>query len=348
MKKYSSKKVLSIKALVLLMLYVCSTFKVEAKSWYTVFKVAPNDGVSFEIDGKSFYPEPDRHYRFYGHRSGSMIFRLLDGSFKKTPIEKQTEVTIKTIVTEHRKPVCAMSLFLLGSERRNYKFRDDVITLDLNQNIFPPSEQGAKNFLKVIETYPNETVIDIGTGSGILGIAAAKMGSKVWATDIHQDAVSIARHNARINNVKVKVEQANYFGSHKKKFDVIIANLPQEILPLSYTEKINKQLQETIVGGEEGNNIMLDFLTILPHHMHQNSRAYICAYGLTKYASTLNFCVSNYVTRLQEIATVPVKDYVVEHIKYFKELKERNEIVLFKKDGKWKTLLYFLELRPLA
>ena len=51
--------------------------------------------------------------------------------------------------------------------------------------------------------YEFKTVLDLGCGSGVLAVAAAKLwrGAQVWAADIDPEAVAVARDNARLNHV---------------------------------------------------------------------------------------------------------------------------------------------------
>ena len=65
--------------------------------------------------------------------------------------------------------------------------------------------------LAALEDYvrPGMRVADIGTGSGILAIAAAKLGaSHVVATDIDPLAVKIAAENVGVNGVAVQTQEA--------------------------------------------------------------------------------------------------------------------------------------------
>jgi release factor glutamine methyltransferase len=48
---------------------------------------------------------------------------------------------------------------------------------------------------------PNERVLDMGTGSGVIGIMAAKRGAQVLAVDINPAAVALANENARLHNL---------------------------------------------------------------------------------------------------------------------------------------------------
>jgi ribosomal protein L11 methyltransferase len=69
-----------------------------------------------------------------------------------------------------------------------------------------------------------EDVLDYGCGSGILGIAAAKLGAgHVDAVDIDSDAIEVARHNARANATGVHVCFPEALAS--RRYDVIVANI---------------------------------------------------------------------------------------------------------------------------
>jgi len=71
------------------------------------------------------------------------------------------------------------------------------------------------------------SVLDVGTGSGILSITAAKLGAKeVWGIDIDGVAVEIARENVEKNHVSniVKIRKGN-IGVLEKKFDAVVANI---------------------------------------------------------------------------------------------------------------------------
>jgi ribosomal protein L11 methyltransferase len=71
------------------------------------------------------------------------------------------------------------------------------------------------------------SVLDVGTGSGILSIIAAKLGAKeVCGIDIDGVAVENARENVEKNHVSdiVKIRKGS-IGNLQKKFDVIVANI---------------------------------------------------------------------------------------------------------------------------
>jgi ribosomal protein L11 methyltransferase len=71
------------------------------------------------------------------------------------------------------------------------------------------------------------SVLDVGTGSGILSIIAAKSGAKeVWGIDIDGVAVENARENVEKNRVSsiVKIRKGS-IGDLHRKFDVVVANI---------------------------------------------------------------------------------------------------------------------------
>jgi ribosomal protein L11 methyltransferase len=80
---------------------------------------------------------------------------------------------------------------------------------------------------------PNDTVIDVGTGSGILSIAAAMLGAKsVKALDLDPVAVDSAKLNVKLNKVQdvVTVSQNNLLDNIEGPVNVIVANILAEII----------------------------------------------------------------------------------------------------------------------
>ena len=92
------------------------------------------------------------------------------------------------------------------------------------------------------------TVADVGSGSGILGITAAKLGaSKVVMTDIDEYAVQASKYNSELNGVKnAEILLKNLLDDDKVKADIIVANIMAEIL-ISFAPNIGKNLTD---GGK--------------------------------------------------------------------------------------------------
>jgi len=78
-----------------------------------------------------------------------------------------------------------------------------------------------------------DNVVDVGTGSGILSIAAAMLGAnKVQALDLDSVAVESARLNVKLNKVqdRVTVSQNNLLSNISGPVDVVVANILAEII----------------------------------------------------------------------------------------------------------------------
>ena len=77
----------------------------------------------------------------------------------------------------------------------------------------------------------NVTVLDYGCGSGILGIAAKKIGAqKVFGVDIDDQAIKSSRENAEINNVEIIWN--NIENRIDYKTDLIVANILSSALTI--------------------------------------------------------------------------------------------------------------------
>jgi release factor glutamine methyltransferase len=70
-------------------------------------------------------------------------------------------------------------------------------------------------------------VLDLGSGAGAAGVAAAKRGSRVTAVDINPAAVRCTRINALLNNVSIDVREGDLFTPvERERFDIVLFNPP--------------------------------------------------------------------------------------------------------------------------
>ncbi len=89
--------------------------------------------------------------------------------------------------------------------------------------------------LQALEKYvkTGDTVVDVGTGSGVLSIGAALLGaSHVHALDLDDVAVIAAKENIQLNKVedKIEVTHGNLLDSVKEPANIIIANILAEVI----------------------------------------------------------------------------------------------------------------------
>lgn len=78
------------------------------------------------------------------------------------------------------------------------------------------------------------TMLDLGTGSGILAVVAAKLGAvRVAASDIDPVAVRVARENVEVNGIedRVTVTETNLLEGHSRVgYDLVVANIIADII----------------------------------------------------------------------------------------------------------------------
>lgn len=78
---------------------------------------------------------------------------------------------------------------------------------------------------------PGDTVLDLGTGSGILAIAAKKLGAaQVEAIDIDPAAVVVAAANIQINKISIESHAGELKDARLKFYDLIVANIIADII----------------------------------------------------------------------------------------------------------------------
>ena len=98
---------------------------------------------------------------------------------------------------------------------------------------------------EIFTTKRVKTVLDIGCGSGILGICAAMLGAEsVLAIDIDPLAVDEAQKNVEINRVDSKVRVANNsIEDVRGKFELVVANLVRDEL-IRMAKEIKSVMEE--------------------------------------------------------------------------------------------------------
>lgn len=126
--------------------------------------------------------------------------------------------------------------------------REEVVLLDSNMAFGTGEHETTSMCLKLLQEYltPDSVCIDVGCGSGILGISAIKLGAKhAYLTDIDFVAVKSATHNSQINGVsdRVTVAHADLLNDITIKGDIMLANITAEIL-CGLAPSIPKNLKE--------------------------------------------------------------------------------------------------------
>ena len=130
------------------------------------------------------------------------------------------------------KPVSVSSTFVVKPPWSAVRLKRGQIPIEINPGMAFGTGTHATTQLSIQALEENmggkeRSVLDVGTGSGILAIAAAKLGaSEVFAVDIDGAALENARENIARNDVsdRIRIRQGS-IGRLRKKFDIIVANI---------------------------------------------------------------------------------------------------------------------------
>ena len=133
---------------------------------------------------------------------------------------------------------------------KEYKSVGDeiVITLDPKMSFGTGEHESTKLAIQLMEKYVkgNEKVLDIGSGTGVLSIAAIKMGA-AYAVAIDNDPWCYENcvENCALNNVEkgIKVIEGEIDIIPEDDFNLVLANIQKNILML-ISEKINSKLKK--------------------------------------------------------------------------------------------------------
>ncbi len=134
------------------------------------------------------------------------------------------------------KPVQVSSRFVVKAPWSRVRLKKGQIAIDIHPGMAFGTGTHATTRLciKALERVPLKasTVLDLGTGSGILSIAAARLGAaEVLGTDTDAVAVENARENVLRNGVSEKIMiRKGGIGGIRKGFDVIVANIDHKNL----------------------------------------------------------------------------------------------------------------------
>lgn len=223
-------------------------------------KNIPQDKLSPELMVERIEAEIDFVSEFFGELNYDIAFRLIESREIETENNQQAELfqlTDRIFVN----PSLAESDAHLIDDKKVIKIipssaygsgKDETTSLAAKTLDYLLLE------LQKTQDIQELKVLDLGTGSGILAIIAAKLGvNNIKAIDIDQDAVEIAKDTAKVNQVSAKIEFANEELYQQDKFDLIIANLSSELI-INLAKEFPKHLNKNsylILAGINQNNL---------------------------------------------------------------------------------------------
>ncbi|TDM04385.1 50S ribosomal protein L11 methyltransferase [Macrococcus carouselicus] len=140
----------------------------------------------------------------------------------------------------------ASEKFTVVPSWEDYQAEDDeeVIQLDPGMAFGTGDHATTSMCLRLVEQYvkPGMSVIDVGTGSGILSIAAHRMGAApIRAVDLDKVAVRVAEENFAINHCQdaIETDTGNLLVCETETRDVVIANILAHIVDLMVDDAFN-------------------------------------------------------------------------------------------------------------
>ena len=195
--------------------------------------------------------------------ANAMILILLEHYFNinrvKIALEPQLRLSESEMLTFHfavkdllkNKPI----QYIIGeTEFCDLKFK-------VNENVLIPRPETSELVMKIVNSQRStansqQSILDIGTGSGCIAISLAKMisGSEVYALDISEKALEVAKENAVNNNVEVTFIHDDILSLKNKiytKFDIIVSNPP-------YVRELEKaEMRDNVLNWEPHNALFV-------------------------------------------------------------------------------------------
>ena len=125
------------------------------------------------------------------------------------------------------------------------------------------------------------SVLDLCTGSGCIAVSLKKCGfEKVYAADISNKALAVAKHNAKLNNADIIFLQSDLYENFPKeiRFDIIVSNPPY--ISTDEIAKIEKQVRDfepklALDGGRDGLDFYKKIINLSKNFLNNKGRLYL-------------------------------------------------------------------------
>ncbi len=151
--------------------------------------------------------------------------------------EEVFEENWATAWEKYYKPVHVTDTLTVTPTWEEYEARDDEIVVELDPGMAfgTGTHETTTLCMKALEKYltPEDVVIDVGCGSGILSITSVKLGAKhVYAYDLDEVAVKSTIENIAINDCEeqVTVKHQDLLTDVHQQVDVVVSNILAEII----------------------------------------------------------------------------------------------------------------------
>jgi len=142
--------------------------------------------------------------------------------------------------------------------------------------VYPPAEDTYLLLRAALaEARPEDLVLEIGCGRGVLTQDLSSRVKRLIATDINPHALRATRSRAD----RFDLIRADLFQGIKERFDLVLFNPPY--LPERREERVGGWIDWALDGGESGRETINRFLTELESHLRPGGRALLVSSSLT-------------------------------------------------------------------
>jgi release factor glutamine methyltransferase len=156
-------------------------------------------------------------------------------------------------------------------------FHCNELTIETDLEVYEPAEDTFL-LLASLDVHPGDSVLELGTGAGVIALDCARKGATVVCSDINPFAVRLTRRNIERNRQLLKgpveVRQGDLFHVLRpsERFDIIIFNPPY--LPTKRVERVGGWFDVATDGGRDGLRLTRRFLHEVPEHLIEHGVAY--------------------------------------------------------------------------
>ncbi len=237
-----------------------------AVAWLTPFF---RGGVVVELSGFGPYGEPERAqtllrgYLADAPDNEALLQEILAALPRQPFADFYGEPRVQHLATEdwaeawkrHYRPLRIGERIVVSPswEEPSVGSNEVLIKLDPGMAFGTGTHPSTQLALRLLEKYirPRSIVLDVGTGSGILAIAAVKLGAaRVIATDIDPEAIRTAEENARLNEVRNQMTLLVESVIDSGRYPLVLVNILADVIA-------DLLLHETLAARVEDSGVLI-------------------------------------------------------------------------------------------